>query len=138
LATDPRTEDRPPKLGESVQDVSQKVSLLVREELQLAQAELQAKAQRLAKGAAFGIVAGTFALVALLFILNGVAWVIAQHVVSNEVGYAYFITAALLLLLGGLLGFLAYRFVKKALPPKPELAIEEAKRIQQTVKEARS
>jgi uncharacterized membrane protein YqjE len=138
LATEPHTEDRPPKLGESVEEVSQKVSILVREEIELLQAELTFKAQRLARAAAFGIIAGTFALVALLFVLNGVAWLFAQEVFNPHVWLGYFVTAVLLLLLGGLLGFLAYRLVKKALPPKPELTIEEAKRIQQTVKEARS
>jgi uncharacterized membrane protein YqjE len=138
LATDPRIEDRPPQLEESVQEVSQKVSLLVREELELAQAELQAKAQRLAKAAAFGVIAGTFAIVALLFLLEGVAWLFNELFFENDVYLGFFVTAVILLLLGGLLGFLAYRFVKKALPPRPELALEEAKRIQQTVKEARS
>jgi uncharacterized membrane protein YqjE len=139
LAAEPRTtEDRPPKLGESVQDLSQHVSQLVREEIELAQAELQAKAKRLARGAAFGIVAGTFALVALLFLVHGVAWLFAQELFNPHVWLGYFLTAVLLLLLGALLGFLAYRLVSKAMPAKPELAIEEAKRIQQTVKDARS
>jgi uncharacterized membrane protein YqjE len=137
LAAEPSTEDRPPKLGQSVEEVSQRVSVLVREEIELLQAELQVKAQRLARGAAAGAVAGVLGVVGLLFILHGVAWVFAEEI-FNRVWAGYLVTAALLFVFGGILGYLAYRLVKKAMPPTPELTIEEAKRIKETVQEARS
>jgi hypothetical protein len=39
----------------------------------------------------------------------------------------------ILFLLGAVGGLLAYRFIKKALPPTPVLAIEEAQLIRETV-----
>jgi hypothetical protein len=41
-----------------------------------------------------------------------------------------------LFLLGGLAGFLAFRFVKRGSPPTPKMAIEEGKLIKETVTSA--
>ncbi len=41
--------------------------------------------------------------------------------------------ALLLFLLGGLAGALAYKAMKAGSPPSPEMAIEEAKKIKETV-----
>ena len=48
-------------VGRAVDDVREKVQLLIQEEIALAKAELSEKLRRLAIGAAFGIVAGAFA-----------------------------------------------------------------------------
>jgi hypothetical protein len=48
--------------------------------------------------------------------------------------WGYFLVAGVLFLLGGLGGFLAARAFKRGSPPTPQLAIDEAKRIQETVK----
>ena len=47
------------------------------------------------------------------------------------------IVGGLLLLLGGLAGFLASRFLKGGSPPTPAMAIEEAQLIKQTVQSSR-
>jgi hypothetical protein len=49
-------------LGQAIQDVSEKMSLLVREEIELAKTEMLEKVTRLAKGAAIGLAAGIFAV----------------------------------------------------------------------------
>ncbi len=49
-------------LGRAVQDVGQKLELLVSDEIALAKTELAEKVSKLIKGAVFGIVAGVFAL----------------------------------------------------------------------------
>jgi uncharacterized membrane protein YqjE len=122
-------------LGEIVGDVSQKTSQLVREEVELAKAEVQLKISRLGKGAgAFGL-AAFFALMALIFLLHAAAWGLALIVEKAWFGYAA--TGVILLLLTGLAVLFGVRMMKKGTPPTPELAIEEAKRTREAIGEAR-
>ena len=46
--------------------------------------------------------------------------------------------AGLLFLFGALAAFLAYKAIKAGSPPTPQMAIDEGKRIQQTVNTARA
>ena len=64
-------------VGEIVNEVSQKASLLVREEIELAKTEVTQKVKRLGGGAAAGAVAGVFAFLALIFFLHAVAWFVS-------------------------------------------------------------
>ena len=59
-------------LGEIVAEVSEKASLLVREEIELAKAEVTQKVTRLGKGAAGGAAAGVFLFFALIEFLHAV------------------------------------------------------------------
>jgi uncharacterized membrane protein YqjE len=123
-------------IAQAIQEVSDRAQILIREEIELAKAEVTEKVTTLIRGAVIGIIAGVFALVGLLFILHGFAW-LAYYLLptaTNTVFWGYFLVAGVLFLLGGLGGFLAARAFKRGSPPTPELAIEEAKRIQQTVK----
>lgn len=114
-------------LGEIVSDVSEKASLLVREEIELAKAEVQQKVARLGKGAAVGAVAGVFAFFALVMLLHGLAWFFTD-LLDSPPWVGFLIVTGILLALGALAGFLAFRAIKSSTPPTPELAIEEAKR----------
>jgi uncharacterized membrane protein YqjE len=123
-------------IAQAIQEVSERAQILVREEIELAKAEITEKVTVLIRGAVMGIVAGVFALVGLLFLLHGFAWLsyYLLPTATNTVFWGYFLVAGVLFLLGGLGGFLAARAFKRGSPPKPELAIEEARRIQETVK----
>jgi uncharacterized membrane protein YqjE len=122
------------ELGRAVQDVTQKAQLLVREEIELAKAEMTDKAVKLAKGAAFGIVAGVFAVFALIYLGHALAWAINDILdVDTAIWAGYLITGVLILLAGAIAGLLALRFVKKGSPPKPAMAIEEAQLIKGTL-----
>jgi uncharacterized membrane protein YqjE len=125
-------------LGEIVNEVSEKATLLVREEIELAKAEIQQKVTRIAKGAAFGAVAGIFLVFMLIYLLHALSWFWFDLFNFNAVWLGYAITTGLLLVLGLFCGLLALRFFKKGTPPKPELAIEEAKKTRQVLEEARS
>jgi uncharacterized membrane protein YqjE len=127
--------DRPTSdLGRSVQEVTEKAQLLVREEIELAKAEMSAKVNKLIKGAIVGAVAGVFAVVGLLFLLHSAAWAVWKLVDDSDNFYlGYLIVAGALFLLGAIAGLLAARFVKKGSPPTPQMAIEEAQLIKQTV-----
>ena len=87
-------------LGEIVSEVSEKASLLVREEIELAKAEIQQKVGRLTKGAAVGIAAGTFAFFAFVIFLHALSWFWVDLFDLSQAGWASASTAALLLLLG--------------------------------------
>jgi putative superfamily III holin-X len=67
-------DDAEKSLGEIVSEVSEKASLLVREEIELAKAEIQQKIGRLTKGAAVGVVAGVFAFFAFVIFLHALSW----------------------------------------------------------------
>jgi hypothetical protein len=128
----------PPRdgVGPAVQEVSYRAQQLVREEIELAKAELTAKATKLAKGVAIGVAGGIFGVVALLFFLHGLSFGFSDWFgVDPWIGY--WITTAILFLLAGIAALLAARLVKSGTPPKPEMAIDEAQRIKQTVDEAR-
>jgi uncharacterized membrane protein YqjE len=122
--TDPKDER---KLGELVFDVSEGVSGLVREEIQLAKAEVSEKAGKIAKGAVVGISAGIFAFLALILVMEGIAWLLNEEVFNGKTWPGFFIEAAVFLLIAALAALIAYKAVKAGSPPVPEQAIEEAK-----------
>ena len=124
-------------LGEIVGNVSKQASLLVSEEIALAKAEVSEKVSKLGKGVAGFALAGFFALMMLIFLLHTLAWGIADWFSLKQwVGYG--ITTGFLLVLTALAALIGLRFVKKGSPPTPQMAIEEAKKTQAAIKEARS
>jgi uncharacterized membrane protein YqjE len=129
----------PDAIAAAINEVSSHVQGLVREEVELAKAELRAKARKLITGVVAGAVAGVFALGALLLILHGLAWLAywAIPFPNGQIFWGFFVVAALLLLIGAILGFVASRAIKKATPPAPTMAIDEAKRIRETVQSPR-
>jgi len=126
--------EQPQNIATTVTEVSERVSVLVREEIELAKAEVTQKVTRLVKGAVVGIAAGVFLLTAVLFFLHGLAWLAVYELFSNnKVFWGFIMVGGALLLLGALAGFIAARAVRSGAPPTPDLAIEEAKRIRETV-----
>jgi uncharacterized membrane protein YqjE len=121
-------------LADSITQVSERASLLVREEIELAKAEMSEKLSKLVRGAIVGIVAGVFFVIGLLFLLHSAAWG-AWRLIDSDANYwlGYLIVAVALFLLGALAGMLAYRAVRKGSPPAPTMAIDEARKIRETV-----
>jgi uncharacterized membrane protein YqjE len=127
------------ELGKAIQDISEKTSLLVREEIALAKAEMTEKVRKLLKGVVVGIVAGIFAVFGLIYLLHGAAWLIWQ-LTGTQSSYwlGFVIVAVVLFVLGGLAGFIAARALKGGSPPMPAMAIEEAQLIRETVTHAQA
>ncbi|MDX6684208.1 MAG: hypothetical protein QOF26_400 [Baekduia sp.] len=127
--------DQQPNLIKAIQDVSEHAAVLVREEIELAKAEITEKVTKLGKGAAVATAAGVFVLGALVMILFGLAyffyWLIPFP--DGQPFWGFFTVAALLLLLAGLAGYVAMRAFKAGSPPAPKMAIEEARLIKETV-----
>jgi hypothetical protein len=122
--------DRP--VGDLVQQLSQQTATLVRQEMRLAQAELQEKGKRAGLGAGMfggaGLVAlyGVGALIAAAIMLIGTAL---------EPWLAGVIVGVVLLAVAGVLALLGRKQVDRATPPKPERAMESVQRDVEHVKE---
>jgi hypothetical protein len=120
-------------LGDLVNQVSENASMLIREEIELAKAEVELKVKSLIRGAAVGAAAGFFVFLALIYALHGLSWGLSD-LLGNTYGWAgYLITAAILVVLAGLAGLVAMRAFKAGTPPTPQQAIEEAKKIRATI-----
>jgi hypothetical protein len=127
--TPPRDDQR--SVGELVVDVSEKTSYLIREEIELAKAEVSEKVNKLIRGSVAGIAAGVFVLMALAMLMHGIAWLLNDLFFDEDVWLGFLVEALFWLLVAGLAGLLAYRSVKAGAPPTPDLAIEEVKRTKQ-------
>jgi hypothetical protein len=129
------TDTTPQNVAQAVQDISERVSLLVREEIELAKAEVTTKVTKLLRGIVIGIAAGIFAVTGLLFFLHGLAWLawFALPVGNSAFFWGFFVVAGLLFIMGGLAGYLAARFLKESSPPTPSMAIDEAGKIKKTL-----
>jgi uncharacterized membrane protein YqjE len=122
---DPEQDRR--SVAELVFDVSERTSTLIREEIELAKAEISEKVSKLLQGSAVGVAAGTFAFLALILVMEGVAWLLNEEVFDGKAWPGFFIEAAIFLLVAAGAGLFAYRSLKAGAPPVPEQAIEEAK-----------
>jgi Putative Actinobacterial Holin-X, holin superfamily III len=129
------SDHQPPGLVQAIQDVTERASVLVREEIALAKAEVTQKVTTLGKGAAIAAAAGVFVLGALLMLLFGFAYLAywAIPFPDNQQFWGFFTVAAVLLLLAGLAGYVAFRALKAGTPPAPKMAMEEARLIRETV-----
>jgi uncharacterized membrane protein YqjE len=127
------------ELAQAIQDVTEKASLLVREEIELAKTEMTEKATKLARGAVVGMVAGIFALAGLIYLLHALSWLLYRVISANgqDVWIGYGIVAVALFVLGGIAGFIAARSIKRGSPPTPAMAIEEGRLIRETVTTSR-
>jgi hypothetical protein len=134
-STPPDSAEKP--LGEIVSEVTSKAQLLVREEIELAKAEVTAKVSKLAKGAGFFAGAGILAVFGLIYLFHMLALGLADWF-SLKVWVGYAIVTFVIFVVVGVLALLGLRSIKKGSPPVPELAIEEAKKTQAALKEARN
>jgi uncharacterized membrane protein YcjF (UPF0283 family) len=112
-------------LGDIVSEVSEKGSLLVREEIELAKAEMLAKAKKMGRGAGIGVAAGVFLIFALVMFLQTAAWGLVEAF-DLQIWVGFGIVTLVLVILGIVAGLLAARWLKAG-PPTPDMAIEQAK-----------
>ena len=123
-------------IANAITEVSERATLLVREEIELAKAEVTEKASKLARGAIIGVAAGIFVVSALYFALVGLAWLLYYYLPLGSTFtyyWGFFVMAVILLLLGIAAGLAAARAFKRGAPPTPDMAIEEARKIRETV-----
>jgi uncharacterized small protein (DUF1192 family) len=120
-------------LAEAVTEVSERVTVLVREEIELAKAETIAKVSSLARGMVAVAVGAVFGVFALSLALETLAWGLASAIEGIEnIWVGFVITTALLVLLTGGAFLFAWRKLRVG-APTPQMAIDEAKKIRETV-----
>ena len=114
--------------------MTEKAHVLIREEIELAKAEISGKVKSLVTGSVVGIAAGVFVLIGMFFVLNGLAW-LAWYELFPPVSFfwGFFMVAAGLFVTAGLAGFPRDQGVQVQRTPVPYMAIEEAQLIRQTV-----
>jgi uncharacterized membrane protein YqjE len=123
--------ERSDSLAAAVTEVSDKLGLLVREEIELAKVEMSAKVTSIARGAAAGAVGAVFAVFALIFVLLTIAWGINSA--TTSVWYGFAVVMVLLIALTVAAFWFAWRKLRVG-TPTPTMAIDEAKKISETVK----
>jgi uncharacterized membrane protein YqjE len=125
------TNETDKSLGDVVSEVSEKASLLVREEIELAKAEITEKVTKLGKGAAALAAAGVLAVFALIYLFEALAWFFVDLFDWNTVWPGFLLTVGVIVLIGVIAGALGVRWLRGGAPPTPDLAIEEAKRTRE-------
>ena len=124
----------PANIAQAIADVSERATTIVREEIELAKAEITGKLMKLVTGTVVAIAAGLFLMVALLFALHGFAWLAVYELFPhNQVFWGYFLVAGALILLGVLAGLGAALALRRGSPPTPTMAIDEARKLMDAV-----
>jgi uncharacterized membrane protein YqjE len=114
--------DRP--VGELLKELSTQTTTLVRQELELAKAEMAEKGKQAGLGAGMFGGAGLFALLALAALTT---CVIAALATGMDVWLAALIVAVVYAAVAGVLALLGKQKTREAIPPAPEQAIESTK-----------
>ncbi len=118
----------------AVTEVSERVSVLVRDEIALAKAEVAQKVTSLGKGAVAVMLGAVFGVFALIFGLEALAWGLNDVFVSGagNLWIGFTIVFGVLVLLGLLAFLVAWRKLRVG-APTPKMAIDEARLIRETV-----
>ncbi len=130
----PAENGKPDTLATTVTEVSERMSLLVREEIELAKAEMLVKVTSIARGAAAVAAGAVFGAFAVVFALLALAWGVDAVLVpgAGDIWIGFAITLGVL----GVLAIGAFIFAWRKLrvgAPTPKMAIDEAKKIRETV-----
>lgn len=125
----PRDRDRP--VGELVQQLSEQTATLMRQELRLAQLEMQEKGKRAAIGAGLFGGAGLLALFGAGALIAGLILLLAT---ALEAWIAALIVAGGLFVLAAVASLFGKKEVEQATPPVPQEAIESTRTDVETVK----
>jgi uncharacterized small protein (DUF1192 family) len=133
----PANNGTPENLVNTVTEVSDRISTLVREEIELARAEVTRKAISLGKGTVSVFAGALFGVFAIVFLLLTIAWVLDAILIpgAGDIWEGFAIVTGGLAVLAILSFIFAQRFFKRGGPPVPTMAIEEAKQIRETVVE---
>jgi len=118
--------------GDLVARLSEQVSRLVREEIQLAKVELRDKGKRAGVGAGLFGGAGLLALYGLAGVLTALVLLLALVLPAWA---AALIVGGALLVLAGILALVGRGQIRRATPPVPQEAMAGVKRDLQVVRE---
>jgi Putative Actinobacterial Holin-X, holin superfamily III len=122
-------------LVQTVTEISDRMSNLVRDEIELAKAEVSQKAMSLLRGTVAVGAGAVFGVFALVIGLEAAAWGIDSAIVpgAGNIWEGFLIVFGVLAILAVLSFVFAFSKLKAGAPPTPTMAIDEAKRIRETV-----
>ncbi len=120
--------------AQAITEVTESLTRLVHDEIDLAKTEVTEKASSLARGAAAVAAGAVFGVFAVIFILMTIAWALDDLLVSGvgRIFLGFLIVAVALLVLTVFAFMFAWRKLKVG-APTPNMAIDEAKKIRATV-----
>ena len=124
MSTGPHPDARDRPVGELLRELSQETSLLVRQELALAKAEMQEKGKDAGLGAGLLGGAGITALVALIALMLTVLFALDT---AMDTWLAALITTVLFAAVAGIEAVLGRNRLQKAGPPVPEQTTDSVK-----------
>ena len=130
----PTDNGQPDKIAAAITEVSDSLTKLVQDEIELAKAEITAKATSLARGTAAVAAGAVFGVFAVVFVLLTVAWAFNAIFVNGagDLWIGFLIVAGVLLLMTAAAFLFAWRKLKVG-APTPDMAIDEAKKIRETL-----
>ena len=117
----------------AVTEVSERATVLIREEIELAKAETIAKVSSLARGLVAVAAGAVFGVFALILAMETLAWGLNSPIAgTGKIWIGFIITTGVLVVLTGGAFLFAWRKLKVG-TPTPKMAIDEAKKIRETV-----
>jgi len=127
-------ENGPENFAAAITEVSENLTQLVQDEIELAKAEVVEKATSLGRGVVAVAAGAVFGVFAVIFVLLTVAWVIDAIFVDGvgDIWLGFAVVMVVLLVLTVLTFLFAWKKLKVG-PPTPQMAIDEAKKIRDTV-----
>jgi len=118
-------------IGDLVKQLSEQTATLVRQEMRLAQVELQEKGKKVGIGAGMF---GASGLVAFFGAATLVAATVLALATALDAWLSALIVGGALLLVAGIAALMGKKQIEQATPPAPEQAIDSVKRDVEAVK----
>jgi uncharacterized small protein (DUF1192 family) len=130
----PAENGKPDNIATTVTEVSERLVVLVREEIELAKAEMTEKVSSIARGAAAVAAGAVFGVFAIIYGFTTLAWGFDAILINGAgdiwIGFAIVLGILVVATVGAFI--FAWRKLKVG-APTPTMAIDEAKKIRATV-----
>jgi uncharacterized membrane protein YgcG len=125
---------QPETVAQAITGITESLTNIVQDEIELAKAEVTQKVVSLATGAAAVAAGAVFGVFALIFFLLTLAWVLNGIFVSGagDLWLGFLIVFVLLFLMTLGVFLLAWRKLRVG-PPTPKMAIAEAQKVKDTL-----
>ena len=130
---DPNRPDSEKTIGELVLEVTEQTAVLIREEIELAKAEVSEKISTLGKSSVVAVAAGVFAFLAVILLMQAFALGLNSLFFPDEPWAGYLIEGVLFIAIAVGAGLFAKKTFQETGPPVPTEAIEEAQEIRATL-----
>ena len=125
---DPTRPDSEKTIGELVLEVTEQTAVLIREEIELAKAEVSEKISSLGRSSAVAVAAGVFAFLAVILLMHAFALGLNSLFFPGEPWAGYLIEGVLFIAIAVGAGLFAKKTFQETGPPVPTEAIEEAQK----------